>query len=252
MPSPCSSTNFILLRNGAANWFSPACRSAVCSKRAFRSPPRPARQVGLVLLQLRLRHGRQQSGPQLVVADVGIEQHGAEPAVALNDLAEEAFRNREAPEVLEAVQQPVGVGRIAARLELPEPDEPRHAGVDRLFEQMLEVAPQPGRRPLGDAGFDPAFRVDERGGAETLNRRRGRQDGPRAPAGLDEPPDHVLVRLRLRRFFAEPLDKLTRRAAREGPEPVQAAQLRPDARAGSRTAPRSRRARPRPGGAGGR
>ena len=36
-------------------------------------------------MQLRLRHGRQQSGPQLVVADVGIEQHGAEPAVALND-----------------------------------------------------------------------------------------------------------------------------------------------------------------------
>ena len=36
-PSPCSSTNFILLRNGPANWLSPACRS--------------------VLAQLRLRHG---------------------------------------------------------------------------------------------------------------------------------------------------------------------------------------------------
>ena len=34
-PSPCSSTNFILLRNGPANWLSPACRSAVCSKRAL-------------------------------------------------------------------------------------------------------------------------------------------------------------------------------------------------------------------------
>ena len=50
------------------------------------------------------------------------------------DLVEEAFRNVEAPDVLEAVQQPVGVGGIAARLELPEPDEPRHAGVGRLFE----------------------------------------------------------------------------------------------------------------------
>ena len=50
------------------------------------------------------------------------------------DIVEEAFRNIEAPEVLAAVQQPVGVGRIAARLELPEPDEPRHASVDRLFE----------------------------------------------------------------------------------------------------------------------
>ncbi len=47
-----------------------------------------------------------------------------------------------------------------------------------------------------------------------------------APTGLDEPPDQVLVRLRLRCFFVEPLDELTRRAAREGPESVQAAQLR--------------------------
>ena len=37
------------------------------------------------------------------------------------------------------------------------------ADVDRLFEQMLKVAPKPGRDPLGDAGFDPAFRVDQRG-----------------------------------------------------------------------------------------
>ena len=81
-----SSTNFILLRNGEANWLSPACRPAVCSKRALRSPRVPVRQVELVLVQLRrLRHGRQQSGPQLVVADVGIEQHRAEPAVAMND-----------------------------------------------------------------------------------------------------------------------------------------------------------------------
>ena len=122
----------------------------------------------------------------------------AQPSDAMRrDLVEEAFRNREAPEVLEAVQQPVGVGRITARLELPEPDEPRHAGVDRLFEQMLEVAPQPGRHPLGDAGLDAAFRVDEHIGAEALDRRRGRQDGPRAPAGFDEPPDQVLVAQRV-------------------------------------------------------
>ena len=110
---------------------------------------------------------------------------------------EEAFRNIEALEVFQAVQQPVGVGGIAARLELPEPDEPRHAGVDRLFEQMLEVLPKPGRNPLGDARFDPALRGHQRVGAEPLDRRRGRQDGPRATAGLDEPPDQVLVRLRL-------------------------------------------------------
>lgn len=88
------------------------------------------------------------------------------------DVVEEAFRNREEPEVLEAVQQPVGVGRVAARLELPQPHEPRHAGVDRLFEQMIEVAPKAGRHPLGDAGLDPAFRVDEGIGAEPRRQRR--------------------------------------------------------------------------------
>ena len=118
------------------------------------------------------------------------------------DIVEEAFRNIEAPEVLAAVQQPVGVGRIAARLELPEPDEPRHAGVDRLFEQMLKVAPKPGRDPLGDAGFDLAFRVDQRVGAEPLDRRRGRQDGSRAMTGLDEPAHQILVRLRPSRLSA--------------------------------------------------
>ena len=141
------------------------------------------------------------------------------------DIVEEAFRNSEAPEVLEAVQQPVRVGGIVARLELPEPDEPRHAGVDRLFEQILEVAPKPGRNPLGDAGFDPAFRVDQRVGANPLDRRRGRQDGSRVTAGLDEPAHQVLVRLRPWRFFAEPVPELMRRAAREGPESVQAAQF---------------------------
>ena len=127
--------------------------------------------------------------------------------------------------MLEAVQQPVGVGGVAARLELPEPNEPRHAGVGRLFEQMLEVAPKPGRDPLGDARFDPALCGHQRVGAEPLDRRRGRQDGSRASAGLDEPAHQVLVRLRLFRFFADPLDELTRRAAREGPESVQASQL---------------------------
>ena len=127
--------------------------------------------------------------------------------------------------MLEAVQQPVGVGGIVARLELPEPDEPRHAGVDRLFEQMLKVAPKPGRNPLGDAGFDPAFRVDQRVGADPLDRRRRRQDGSRVTAGLDKPAHQVLVRLRPWRFFAEPVPELMRRAAREGPESVQAAQF---------------------------
>ena len=50
------------------------------------------------------------------------------------DVVEEVLREIEPPQVREAVQQPVGVGGIAAWLELPEPDEPRHAGVDRFVE----------------------------------------------------------------------------------------------------------------------
>ena len=139
------------------------------------------------------------------------------------DIVEEALRKIEAPQMLEAVQQPVGGGGISARLELPEPDEPRHASVDRFVEQMLKVVPKRRRHPLGDAGFDPAFRVDQRVGAKPLDRRRGRQDGSRAPAGIDEPAHQILVRLRSLCFFAEPVAEFTRRAAREGSESVQPA-----------------------------
>ena len=166
------------------------------------------------------------------------------------DIVEEAFRNSEAPEVFEAVQQPVGVGGIVARLELPEPDEPRHAGVDRLFEQILEVAPKPGRNPLGDAGFGPAFRVDQRVGADPLDSsswpagwfacdgrpRRTCAPGPRSTAPV------ALLR------GAGPRAHAPRRPRRTGIRTGGA--VRQDARVGSRTAPRSRRVRPHPGRAG--
>ena len=69
--------------------------------------PRPVRQVGLVLAQLRLRHDGQQSGPQLVVDDVGIEQHGAEPPVALNDPVDGVALRLE--HVVEAVFDPLSI-----------------------------------------------------------------------------------------------------------------------------------------------
>ena len=74
------------------------------------------------------------------------------------DVVEEALREIEALQVIEAVQQPVGVSGIAARLELPEPDEPRHAGGKCFVEQMFQCAPKPGRNPLGDAGFESGVR----------------------------------------------------------------------------------------------
>lgn len=120
----------------------------------------------------------------------------------------------EALQVLEAIQQRVAVGGIAARLELPEPDEPCRARFDRFSEQMLQFALKPGRNPLGDAGFEPAFGVDQRVGAQPLDRGRGRQDRSCLPGGIDESACQVLVRPRQRRHVvAEPVAVITRRAA---------------------------------------
>ena len=69
--------------------------------------PRPVRQVGLVLAQLLLRHDGQQSGPQPVVDDVRIEQHGAKPPVALNDPVDGVALRLE--HVVEAVFDPLPI-----------------------------------------------------------------------------------------------------------------------------------------------
>ena len=66
---------------------------------------------------------------------------------------------------------------------------------------------------------------DQRVGAQLLDRRRGRQDRSRAPPGVAEPAHQVLVQPRQRRLFADPGAELTRRAAREGAESVQPAQV---------------------------
>ena len=79
--------------------------------------PRPARKVGLVLAQLLLRHDGQQSGAQFVVADVRIEQHGAEPAVALNDPVDGVALRLE--HVVEAAfdQLPIAVEELAVHVD---------------------------------------------------------------------------------------------------------------------------------------
>ena len=68
-------------------------------------------------MQLLLRHGRQQTGAQLVVADAGIEQHGAEPAVALNDPVDGVALRLE--HVVETVvdQLPIAVKELAVHVD---------------------------------------------------------------------------------------------------------------------------------------
>ena len=138
---------------------------------------------------------------------------------------EETTGEIEAPQVLQAVEQPVGIGGVAARFELPDPHEPRHAVIDRFVEQILKITAKSGWKPIGDADFDPAFRFDESIGAKPLDCRRRWQDHPCTSALLNESAHESLVRLRPLRLFAEPVANLARRTAREGSEPVQPAQL---------------------------
>ena len=90
--------------------------------------------------------------------------------------------------------------RDAGAREFPGPRYDCGRGRDPVRRGLVEEAfrnIESGRDPLGDARFDPALRVHQRVGAEPLDRRRGRQDGSRVTAGLDEPAHQVLVRLRL-------------------------------------------------------
>ena len=68
-------------------------------------------------MQLLLRHGQQQAGAQLVVADAGIEQHGAETAVALNDPVDGVALRLE--HVVETVvdQLPIAVEELAVHVD---------------------------------------------------------------------------------------------------------------------------------------
>ncbi len=77
------------------------------------------------------------------------------------------------------VRQPVGVSGIAARLELPEPDERRHAGVDRFVEQVAPVHAGARAQPRSaDAGLRSGVRrrprasVQRLGGARPQPQRR--------------------------------------------------------------------------------
>ena len=113
--------------------------------------PRPARQVGLVIAQLFLRHDGQQSGAQLVVANVRIEQHGAEPAVALNDPVDGVALRLE--HVVEAVfdQLPIAVEELAVHVD---------GLVERVAPRLVQEAHQ---REVATRGRHLAHSVGRRG-----------------------------------------------------------------------------------------
>ena len=165
--------------------------------------PRPVRQVGLVLAQLLLRHDGQQSGPQPVVGDVGIEQHGAEPAVALNDPVDGlALR-------LEHVVE-------AAFDELPIPVEELAVHVDGLVERVApSLVQEAHQRKVAARGGHLAHPVG----------RRGPDAVEQDPLVVAVDPAHVDVQHvgRLDRFQPrqKPFHAPDRRARRAGLDAVQ-------------------------------
>ena len=153
----------------------------------------------------------------------------AQPRNAMRrDVADEAAGPRAAPEVLEAVRQAVGVGRVTARLELPEPTN-RATPASPVSSSRCSRSPRKQGGTCSAMRASIPFRVDERIGVEPLDRRRGRQDGPLATQASPDLRTQVLVRLRLRCFVAAPLDELTRGAARERPESRTGGAAPPDA-----------------------
>ena len=110
--------------------------------------PRPVREVGLGFLQLLLRHGQQQAGAQLVVADAGIEQHGAETAVALNDPVDGVALRLE--HVVETVvdQLPIAVEELAVHVDgLVERVAPRL--VQEAHQREVTAWGRPPAHPVG-------------------------------------------------------------------------------------------------------
>ena len=87
-------------------------------------------------------------------------------------------------------------------------------GIDQLGTRLFQGAPKLGRNPLGDAGFDPPFGVDQRGGARAaLPASWSAGSSACAPADIDEPAHQVLVRARQRRLFVQPVAELKSRVA---------------------------------------
>ena len=164
---------------------------------------RPARQVGLVLAQLLLRHDGQQSGAQLVVADVRIEQHGAEPAVALNEPVDGVALRLE--HVVEAFVDP-----------LPIPVEELAVHVDGLVERVApRLVQEAHQREVATRGRHLAHPVGGRGPDAV------EQD----PLVVAVDPAHVDVQHagRLDRFQPrqKPFHATDRRARRAGLDAVQ-------------------------------
>ena len=130
-----------------------------CSRSAYRSTRRETPKESR-------RHGPTSEMSQKGILDISTRRRSlvglASGGVSATGVAAAAVRREEerratgfaggveVPRISRWSSSRFGVGGIAARLELPQPDEPR-------------------------AGFDPAFRVDQRVGADPLGRRRGPQ-----------------------------------------------------------------------------
>ncbi len=120
----------------------------------------------------------------------------------------------------EAIQQPVASAALLPRLELPGPDELRHAGVDRVVEKVLQFTPEPGHNPARRMrGFDLAFGVDRRVGAASRWSTSStlRWDSPSSRKQPDRGRARCGPGLRRLRAARPPAGRARRRAVRSVP-----------------------------------
>ncbi len=128
--------------------------------RAFRSPRVQLAKSDWSSRNFLLRHDGQQSGAQLVVADGGIEQHGAKPPVALNDPVDGVALRLE--HVVEAFfdQLPIPVEELAVHVD---------GLVERVAPRLVQEAHQ---REVATRGRHLAHPVGGRGPRTLWNRIR--------------------------------------------------------------------------------
>ena len=127
---------------------------------------------------------------------------------------------------LPPVQQAPGDGGIVAGLELPQPDEPRHAGLQCFRKQSVESRSCRGVETVRDSLLDAAVGGHRRVGAPAFERRDSRQDDLPSAAFLDEPSCQLRVGPRFLGLPVEPVLQVPRPPSGERAVSVDRAQRR--------------------------
>ena len=121
---------------------------------------------------------------------------------------------------LQPVEEPVDVGRVAAHLELAQPNEAGEAVGDLLGQECIEARAHCIVETAGDAGLDPALGGNQRVSAAPLDDCYPGQDDQPASAFCREAAHEILAGVRILGLGLEPGCHLACPVAREHPVSV--------------------------------